>query len=143
VIKEVREEMIPLAQKKGLDFTLQLDENLPRASLDRDKIVQVLTNLVSNALKFTEKGGITIITNRENDLIRAAVKDTGCGIKREDLPKMFQQFMQLQRKTGGAGLGLSICKQIIKAHGGKIWVESEFGKGTSFYFMLPVKERRP
>lgn len=143
VVEEIREEMFSLAQKKGLDFTLQLDENLPRARFDRDKIAQVLTNLVSNALKFTEKGGITIITNRENGFIKVVVKDTGCGVKEEDLPKMFQQFMQLQRKTGGAGLGLSICKQIIKAHGGKIWVESEFGKGSSFYFTLPVKERRP
>jgi len=128
-----------------LDFTLRLDEDLPRANFDRDKIVQVFTNLVSNAVKFTEKGGITVITGRQDNFIQAAVSDTGCGIQEEDLPKIFQQFTQLQRKVGGAGLGLSICKEIIKAHGGKIWVESppagqaqEFGKGSIFYFTLPI-----
>ena len=120
----------------------QLDENLPRIKFDHDKIIQVLTNLANNAIKFTENGGITITTGKEDNIIQVTVKDTGPGIKEEDMPKLFQQFVQLQRKMGGTGLGLSICKQIIEAHKGKIWAESEFGKGTTFHFILPIEERR-
>ena len=149
VVKEIRQTMLPVAEKKNLTFTLQLDEHLPRIRFDRDKIIQVLTNLVNNALKFTEKDGITITTGKGDNFIQVAVKDTGPGIKKEDIPKLFQQFTQLQRKVGGTGLGLSICKQIIGAHRGRIWAESppageagEFSKGTVFHFILPIKERR-
>lgn len=142
VVKEIRQAMLPLAEKKNLDFVFQLDENLPRIRFDYDKIIQVLTNLANNALKFTEKGGIAITTGRWDNFIQVTVKDTGPGIKEEDMPRIFQQFTQLQRKVGGTGLGLSICKQIIEAHKGKIWAESEFGKGTAFRFILPIKERR-
>ena len=120
----------------------QLDKNLPRIKYDHDKIIQVLTNLANNAIKFTEKGGITITTGKRDNIIQVTVKDTGPGIKEEDMPKLFQQFVQLQRKMGGTGLGLSICKQIIEAHRGKIWAESEFGNGATFHFILPIKERR-
>ena len=98
--------------------------------------------MVNNAIKFTEKGGITIITSKGDNFIQVTVKDTGLGIKKEDMPKIFQQFTQLYGKTGGTGLGLSICKQIIEAHGGKISVESEFGKGSAFHFIIPIKELR-
>jgi signal transduction histidine kinase len=110
---------------------------------DNDKIIQVLTNLVSNAMKFTEKGSITIATRRIENAIRVSISDTGCGIKQEDLPKLFRQFQQLgsggARKTGGTGLGLAISKDIVEKHGGRMWVESEFGKGTTFHFLLPIK----
>lgn len=142
VIKEIQQTMSPLAEKKNLDFACQLDEHLPSIKFDHDQIIQVLINLVNNALKFTEKGGIAITTTVGNNFIRVTVKDTGMGIKKEDMPKLFQQFTQLQRKAGGTGLGLSICKKIIEAHRGKIWAESEFGKGTAFHFILPVKEPR-
>jgi len=141
-VKEIRQVMLPVAEKKNLSFTCQLEENLPRIRFDHDKIIQVLTNLANNAIKFTEKGGITITTSKGDNVIRVTVKDTGPGIKKEDMPKLFQQFVQLQRKMGGTGLGLSICKQIIEAHKGKIWAESEFGKGSSFNFIIPIKERR-
>ncbi|MDD5291978.1 MAG: ATP-binding protein, partial [Candidatus Omnitrophica bacterium] len=95
-----------------------------------------------NALKFTEKGGITISTGRRDNFIQVTVKDTGPGIRKEDMSKLFQQFTQLQRKVGGTGLGLSICKQIVEAHKGKIWAESEFGKGTVFYFTIPIRRKR-
>lgn len=146
VAKEIRQTMLLVAEKKNLDFACQLDKNLPRVKFDRDKITQVLTNLVDNALKFTEKGGITITTGKRDNFIQVAVKDTGPGIKEEDIPKLFQQFRQLQRKMGGTGLGLSICKQIIEAHQGKIWAESPpagaargFAKGATFYFTIPEK----
>jgi PAS domain S-box-containing protein len=142
IVREIRREMLPLVKKKNLRFTCQLDRNLPRTQFDRDKIIQVLTNLVNNALKFTEKGGITLTTRKRNNLIQVTVKDTGPGIKEEDMAKIFQQYTQLQRKVGGTGLGLSICRQIIEAHKGKIWVESEFGKGTTFYFTIPVGKKK-
>lgn len=142
VVREVHEVMISLAEEKDLDFLLRLEDDLPKISIDRDKIIQVLTNLVNNALKFTEKGGITITTGRGDNFIQVSVKDTGAGIKKEDFPKLFQQFAQLERRTGGSGLGLAICKEIIEAQRGKTWVESEFGKGSTFHFILPIVERR-
>lgn len=142
VAREIQQAMIPLAEKKNLDFVCQLGKDLAGVKFDRDKIIQVLTNLANNAFKFTDKGSITIITGKEGNFIQVAVKDTGPGIKEEDMPKLFQQFTQLQRKVGGTGLGLSICKQIIEAHKGKIWAESEFGKGTAFYFTIPIRRKK-
>jgi signal transduction histidine kinase len=142
LIKEMQKEMKLVFDKKKLGFILELGDDLPGINFDKDKIIQVLTNLVNNAFKFTEKGGITINTSRGNNFIKVAVKDTGIGIKIEDMPRLFDEFTQLQRKVGGTGLGLSICKKIIDAHKGKIWAESEFGKGSSFCFTLPIKERR-
>ncbi|MDD5097646.1 MAG: HAMP domain-containing sensor histidine kinase, partial [Candidatus Omnitrophica bacterium] len=142
LIKEIQNEMKLVFDKKNLRFDIELYGNLPGVNFDKDKITQVLGNLVNNAFKFTEKGGITIITSRGDNFIKVMVKDTGVGIKAEDMPKLFDEFTQLQRKVGGTGLGLSICKKIIDAHRGKIWAESEFGKGSSFCFTLPIKERR-
>lgn len=142
VINEVRQTMRSLMEQKGLDFILQLDESLPRVKFDRDKIIQVLTNLVNNAIKFTERGSISIVTNRSDNGIQVSVQDTGPGIKKEDIPRLFQQFEQLEkgdnRKTGGTGLGLAISKEIIQRHGGRIWAAAELGKGTAFCFILPV-----
>jgi len=142
IVKGIQNTMMPLFKKKGLVFELELCDNLPETKLDSDKIIQVLTNLVNNAIKFTEKGGVTISTSRGDNFIQVVVKDTGTGIKEENMQKLFQEFTQLQRKVGGTGLGLSICKGIIEAHKGKIWAKSEPGKGTAFYFALPIKDRR-
>jgi len=159
LIKEVHNTMAPLTDKKGLGFVLKLGDGLPRVKFDRDRIVQVLTNLVNNAIKFTEKGSIAIASSRGDNVIQVSVKDTGPGIKEEDIGSLFQQFRQLEkiseRKTGGTGLGLAISKEIIEKHKGKIWAESppalpagrqageagEFGKGTTFQFILPVKAK--
>jgi len=145
LVKEVHNTMAPLADKKNLGFALQLEEGLPRVKFDRDRIVQVLTNLVSNAIKFTEKGSIVIASSRGDNVIQVSVKDSGPGIKEEDMGNLFQQFRQLEkiteRKTGGTGLGLAISKEIIEKHKGRIWAESEFGKGTTFWFILPVKAK--
>lgn len=142
VIKEVRDTMLSITQQKGLDFTFELDEGLPHAQFDRDRIIQVLTNLVNNAIKFTEKGSICIQAGRRNNFIMVSVRDSGIGIKSEDIPRIFVRFEQLDagmtRKTGGTGLGLSICKEIIEKHSGKIWVESKFGEGSTFNFTLPI-----
>lgn len=132
----------PVAMSKGLDIILKLEDNLPRAAFDPDKIIQVLSNLLNNSLKFTEKGNITISTVREGNVIKVTVADTGPGIKNDDLSKLFVQYGQLERAPGSTGLGLAISREIIRAHGGKIWAESKFGQGLTVHFVLPIIERR-
>jgi signal transduction histidine kinase len=144
VIKEAMKTHMSVAEQKNLYLVSNLDPDIPIMVFDDDRITQVITNFLSNALKFTEKGGITVTSdyNKEEKMVYVCVKDTGPGIKKEDIPKLFKQFSQLGgpdgRQTGGAGLGLAICKKIIEDHRGKTWVESEVGKGSSFYFKLPV-----
>lgn len=141
VAREVQETMAPVAEKKGLRLDLKLDESIPNIMFDRDKITQVITNLVNNSLKFTDKGGITIMTAVVNDGIKVTVKDTGMGIKEEDMPRLFTQYEQLERKVGSSGLGLAICLDIMRIHEGKIWAESHFGEGSSFHFIIPIKKK--
>jgi len=132
--------------EKGLTLTTDLGSNIPNIQFDKDKITQVVTNLVVNAIKFTEKGSITIKTSSTGNIVKLEVRDTGIGIKETDMPKLFQKFSQLdrglERKTGGSGLGLVISKNIIDKHGGKIGAESVCGEGSTFYFILPIEERR-
>jgi len=144
VATEVHKAMALSSNCREVDFSLKLEDNLPKVRFDRDKIIQVLTNLVSNARKFVNKGNITIATSRAEDAVGVSVSDTGCGIRKEDLPKLFHKFEQLAEgnnsKKGGTGLGLAISKEIIEQHKGRIWVESEFGKGTTFRIILPCSE---
>ncbi len=146
VIKVVQKELAYQAKEKGLDLILKLGENLPMIKFDRDKITQVLMNLINNSIKFTDKGSITISTTQEGNVIGVSVKDTGIGIEKKEIPRLFHKFEQVSKtedkRTGGTGLGLAISKEIIVIHKGKIWVESELGRGATFYFVLPVKERR-
>jgi PAS domain S-box-containing protein len=132
-----------LAFSKGLYVKSDVDPGTPHARFDRDRIAQVLNNLVSNALKFTESGGVTISVKGKEDGIFVSVSDTGCGIKPDDIQKLFTEFRQLEdaktRKTGGTGLGLAICRQIVERHGGRIWAESEYGIGSSFNFVIPFE----
>ncbi len=143
VVKETHETMHSLAKEKGLKLILKTKDDLPKVKFDRDRILQVLGNLVNNAIKFTEKGKIIISARKDKDFIQVEVGDTGPGIKAEDLHRVFRSFEQLGRTKGrkirGTGLGLAICKEIIEKHGGQIWVESEFGQGSTFYFTLPLK----
>ena len=139
----------PVVEKKGilLEHHTAATESLV-LSIDPDWISQVLLNFMNNAVKFTDKGTITVFTskNKETNLIKIGVKDTGIGMTEENIAKLFQPFSQVydkkERKTTGTGLGLAICKEIIEQLGGKISVESELGKGSIFYFTLPIKERR-
>jgi signal transduction histidine kinase len=144
IAKEVYDTMLPVAKEKGINLVLELDGSLPMVSFDRDKITQVLSNLVNNAIKFTKEGHITITTSKRENTIQLSVSDTGCGIKKEDLPRLFHEFEQLEtngvEKTRGTGLGLAISKEIITRHNGEIWTESEFGKGSTFFFTLPTQE---
>jgi len=146
IVKDVYDTMAPAVKRMGVDFVLKLESNLPKVKFDGDKVAQVITNMVSNAMKFTEKGNITIATSKGENVIQVSVSDTGCGIRKEDLPRVFDEFEQLgqggDRRVGGTGLGLAISKAIIEQHRGKICVKSEYAKGTTFHFVLPIKERR-
>ncbi|MBZ0167476.1 MAG: hybrid sensor histidine kinase/response regulator, partial [Candidatus Omnitrophica bacterium] len=132
---------------KGLYLNIEMPDVLPNIPFDIDKMHQVFNNLIGNAIKFTEAGGITVtcINNVDQNHIQITVGDTGPGISEEDLEKLFQKFQQLgdpHQHSGGTGLGLAICKEIIHRHGGKIWAESTLGAGTLFRFVLPIAERR-
>lgn len=146
IINEVYQTMVHVAGQKSLEFGLSLEKDLPPVLCDRDKITQVLTNLVNNAIKFTDHGRIDIMAKRGDNSVEVEVRDTGIGIRTEDLPKLFQRFSQLadgnDRRTGGSGLGLAISREIIEMHKGKLWVESKQGEGSSFFFILPIHERR-
>ncbi len=142
VVQTTAQSMRLQAKDKGLELIVDMSGGPHRAMFDKDKITQVLTNLLGNAIAHTEKGVITINAALENDMLHVAVRDTGQGIKAKDLGKLFQPFEQLDsgkgRKIGGTGLGLAISKEIILAHNGKIWVESEPDKGSVFHFTLPI-----
>ncbi len=142
LINTTTQNMGLLAQGKGLELKVDMGAGIPRAMADKDKITQVLTNLLNNAITHTEKGCITVHAALEGGSLHVSVRDTGIGIKAEDLPKLFQAFEQLDSggKKGGTGLGLAISKEIILAHKGKIWAESEPGNGSVFHFTLPVKQ---
>jgi signal transduction histidine kinase len=144
IAKEVYDTMLPMAKEKGINLVLELDSSLPMVSFDKDKITQVLSNLVNNAIKFTKEGRITITTSKREDTIQVSVSDTGCGIKKGNLPRLFHEFEQLEttgvKKTRGTGLGLAIAKEIITRHNGETWAESEVGKGSTFFFTLPMQE---
>ncbi len=146
LVTEVKNGFTLMAKNKGLQLSMNLENNLPRIFCDRDQIVQVLTNFMSNAFRVTQKGRVTLETKKIDNSIRVSVQDQGLGIKEADFPKLFQVFSQLdmenQRQPGTTGLGLAICKEILEAHQGKIGLESVYGKGATFYFLLPIKEQR-
>src|SRR5215471_18124963 len=133
----------PLAAEKRLGFKAEVPSDLPIGFGDGRRLSQVLLNLVGNAIKFTDKGEVAIRAEAANGAFTVAVCDTGPGIAPPDQAKIFEEFQQadssITRKKGGTGLGLSIAKRIIEMHGGQIWVESEPGKGSIFYFTLPVR----
>jgi signal transduction histidine kinase len=133
----------PLAAERRLTFTAEVARDLPVGRGDERRLSQVLLNLVGNAIKFTDNGEVAIRASAANGAFTVAVCDTGPGISVADQAKIFEEFQQadssITRKKGGTGLGLSIAKRIIEMHGGRIWVESEPGKGSTFYFTLPVR----
>jgi signal transduction histidine kinase len=146
VIEDCTETMRPLAVEKGLQVDVVLPRQLPPIIGNAGRLKQVMTNLISNAIKFTPSGGITIRAKDEKDHVRVDVIDTGVGIPSEDLPKVFDGFYKgLDMEKRGAGLGLSISKKIIEGHGGKISATSpcpETGTGTRFTFILPKNPKQ-
>jgi GAF domain-containing protein len=138
----VRSTLEPLASDKKLAFNLELSPDLPPGHGDGRRLTQVLINLVGNAIKFTDTGEVAIKAEANNGSFHVSVRDTGPGISAADQAKLFQEFQQadnaITRKKGGTGLGLAISKRIIEMHGGRIWVESQPGEGSTFAFRLPV-----
>jgi signal transduction histidine kinase len=132
----------PLIQAKGLSVESRYSGSECIVYGDRDRLLQVVTNLLSNAVKFTERGGITCTEETSGGTVKVSVTDTGIGIAPEDMPMLFRRFIRLSDtladKPKGTGLGLSICKEIVEHHGGKIWAESQPGKGSTFCFTLPT-----
>jgi NtrC-family two-component system sensor histidine kinase KinB len=129
---------------KGVNVTLDLHPHLPNVKADANKIIWVLTNLISNALRYTDSGGqIRLSAERINPYIHVSVIDNGPGIPFEVQSKIFDKFVQIKsdKALGGSGLGLTICKEIIRAHGGTIWVDSNPGEGSTFTFTLPIVEK--
>jgi signal transduction histidine kinase len=146
VVHSVCSAVEPLAKEKRLAFKVELAPNLPAGHGDERRLTQVLLNLVGNAIKFTDKGEIAIKAAAQNGAFTIAVRDSGPGIAEADRTKIFEEFQQadssITRKKGGTGLGLSISKRIIELHGGRIWVESEVGRGSTFSFSLPITVER-
>jgi len=145
VIDDVMDLVRPSAESKTLTVSAEIPRALPSAWADRGRVRQVLVNLVANAVKFTERGGIAVRATAVDGWITVAVADTGVGISAEAQSFIFDEFRQADssttRKYGGTGLGLAISKRLIALHGGRIWVESALGTGSTFSFTLPVRVR--
>ncbi|ABR54519.1 integral membrane sensor signal transduction histidine kinase [Methanococcus vannielii SB] len=141
-VSDVIEYLTPLATEKNIKLKQDIKDLLINA--DKDRITQVFTNLIENAIKFSPANESIMIIGKEteNGDVHITVKDNGAGIPKKDLEKIFDQFYQVdsstKRKKGGSGLGLAVCKSIIQAHGGTIWVESELGRGSTFHIVLPA-----
>jgi signal transduction histidine kinase len=142
----VRSTLEPLATDKKLSFKLELAPQLPPGRGDGRRLTQVLINLVGNAIKFTDAGEVAIQAKANNGSFHVSVRDTGPGISAADQSKLFQEFQQadnsITRKKGGTGLGLAISKRIIEMHGGRIWIDSTIGQGSTFSFTVPVRVER-
>jgi signal transduction histidine kinase len=147
VVASVVEAQVPVALSKGLEIKTNLDVQVPDIVFDKDKITQVLNNLINNSIKFTQTGSITITSHYQiqGNHVELSIADTGPGINDEDLPKLFEKFQQLGQahtQVSGTGLGLAICKEIVRQHGGTIEASSKQGYGTTISFILPLEERR-
>jgi len=142
VINSAAEAVRPLLESKQLQFSVLAEDDVPEVYCDRTRVEQVLLNLVSNAARYTEQGSIAVRVAHQDSRIQVSVADTGPGIAPKDIDRVFEPFCQgtseLWRHKGGSGLGLSISKQFIELHGGRMWVESELGVGTTFSFDLPM-----
>jgi signal transduction histidine kinase len=146
IAQTVRSTLEPLATDKKLGFKVEVASQLPSGRGDGRRLTQVLINLVGNAIKFTDVGEVAIRAETNNGSFFVSVRDTGPGISAADQARLFQEFQQadnaITRKKGGTGLGLAISKRIIEMHGGRIWVESRPGQGSTFAFTLPVVVER-
>jgi signal transduction histidine kinase len=132
------ERMQLLCREKGVECDIHVPPDTLRLSADQSRITQVLDNLLGNSLKFTPPGGkITVNVNIQQNEAQVSVADTGPGIPDEALSRIFEPYWQVQKTRTGMGLGLYIAKTIIEGHGGRIWVKSAVGRGTTFYFTLP------
>jgi signal transduction histidine kinase/CheY-like chemotaxis protein len=140
LIADVVDTARPLVESRHLHLETSVEPALPTLLVDPTRIRQVLLNLVTNAVRFTERGGITLRAGRRDGEVIFSVTDTGTGVPEEHLSRIFDEFHQVQSggARGGAGLGLSISKSFVELHGGRIWVESQAGCGSTFFFTIPV-----
>jgi len=136
-----------LAHEKGLHLTVEVASDVPRVRADEDKMIRTLVNLLSNAVKFTPEGGKVRLSARAVEggkEVEFAVADTGEGIPPEWIERIFEKFGQVESRKSGrkmsTGLGLTFCKMVVEAHGGRIWVESELGQGSTFRLRVPAEE---
>jgi len=149
-VTKIAQQVVSLFDSKANDKGLEIRTKFPKVEVDayadNDKIIQIFTNLISNSIKFTEKGHIEVAIEEKEDVIECCVADTGKGVSKDDIPKMFVKFQQIDRIHGdgekGTGLGLSIAQSIVELHDGKIWAESKENKGTKVYFTLPKYEEK-
>ena len=143
IVDTLKASLHSLAREKGLEFVAAAQEDIPLACGDGKRITQCLTNLAGNALKFTKQGRVEVWVERKRDLLQYRVSDTGIGIPKDQIENVFAEFRQVDatitREFGGTGLGLSITKKFVEMHGGRIWVESEIGKGSTFFFEIPLR----
>jgi signal transduction histidine kinase len=143
VVHDVYSAVESLAAEKRINFKVEMPGDLPPGRGDERRLTQVLLNLVGNAIKFTDKGEVVISAVASNGSFEVAVRDTGPGISQADQEKIFEEFQQADNSTtkrkGGTGLGLAIARRIMELHGGRLWVESEIGAGSTFTFSLPVR----
>lgn len=142
LVKEAIETVRSLVESSNLTLIIEIEPDLPPLWIDPTRIRQVLYNLINNAVRFTDEGSVTMSVSQENDDVVFSVKDTGVGITPEDIPRIFEEFQQVdggrRRQHEGAGLGLVISKRFVELHGGRIWVESQAGAGSAFFFSLPA-----
>jgi PAS domain S-box-containing protein len=143
ILDTLKNELMPIINRRKQNLELVIEDGVPPVRADRDKIRQVLLNLLSNSIKFTSDGGhLRVEVSREDGWCRISVIDDGIGIKKKDQRTIFEPFSQVDslmpKESGGTGLGLAISKQIIEKHGGRIWVDSKYGKGSQFHFTLPL-----
>ncbi len=146
VIVDATQTVAPLLKQRGLTCTTHLADGLPPLLVDRTRIRQVMLNLLNNAVRFTDTGGITVRLVQTEDTAVVSVLDTGVGIPKDRLETIFERFQQLDdgpRRRGGAGLGLALSRQFVELHGGRMWVESEPGSGSTFSFSLPLPGATP
>jgi len=147
LLSQVVETFEPTAARRGLSLTLEDRSDHRELESDRRRVIQVLNNLLGNALKFTREGGVSVRCEDAEDAVWITVQDTGIGIREEDLSVLFQPFRQIdstiQRQYGGAGLGLYLCRKLVALLGGEIVVESRAGEGTAFRFSLPRQHPTP
>ncbi|MER3544078.1 MAG: hypothetical protein C4311_05590 [Chloroflexota bacterium] len=149
VVETTLKTMEPMARQKGLWLQVVADETVLPVQADEARLIQILNNLLSNAIKFTREGGVTVTVypyTDAGDWVAVSVSDTGIGIAPEHLPLIFEEFRQIDpsatRGFGGTGLGLAIVRRLVELHGGRVWVESTLGQGSTFTFILPTVESR-
>lgn len=146
IMEAVESEMDMLIKEKGLESEYDIEKDLPKIVTDRERVIEIMINLINNSVKYTPKGKITVKIFREKESVHFMVKDTGIGIAKEYHDKIFGRFYQVDssctRKAGGVGLGLALCKEFLNLMGGKIWFKSEFGKGSEFHFTLPISFKK-